>query len=141
MIFSIDPSNGTPVYEQISRQLAFAVASGALKSGELIPSVRQMARDLAVNPNTVARAYRELQAEGIVSPLRGTGLQVSQGAVRKCATIRKEFIRTQIKNIIDDARQSQLSDEEILAAFQSELKKPRRNPRNSSAQSRTGEKS
>ncbi len=139
MIFKIDPSNGTPVYEQIFRQLAFAVASGTLKSGELIPSVRQMARDLAVNPNTVARAYRDLQTYEIVEALRGTGLQVSPGASRKCVAIRKEFIRMRMKNVIDEARQSQLSDDEILSAFQTELQKPSRRNRNQSSKPRTGE--
>jgi DNA-binding transcriptional regulator YhcF (GntR family) len=56
MLFHVDVRNGLAVYEQIVRHIKFAIADGALRSGELVPSVRKMARDLAVNPNTVARA-------------------------------------------------------------------------------------
>ena len=74
MFFAIDFSDGLAVYEQLVRQVKYAVAAGALKPGELIPSVREMARDLAINPNTVARAYRELQNDRVLSSVRGTGL-------------------------------------------------------------------
>ena len=123
MIFKIDPSNGNPVYEQIALQLKFAVASGGLKTGELIPSVRQMARDLAVNPNTVARAYRDLQDDGIVDPVRGTGLQIATGALRKCTSARREFLRERLRGTIAMARQSGIEDREIDVLFQSELGK------------------
>ena len=63
MFFTIDPSNGLAIYEQIVRQVTFAVANETLKPGDLVPSVRELARELAINPNTVARAYRDLQAE------------------------------------------------------------------------------
>ena len=64
MFFHIDPTNGLAIYEQVARQVMFAVAGGALAPGEMVPSVRELARELALNPNTVARAYRELQARG-----------------------------------------------------------------------------
>ncbi len=73
--------------------MKFAVAAGVLRPGELVPSVRELSRQLVVNPNTVARAYRELQNEGLIEPVRGTGLQVAEGAIERCRQARGEFVR------------------------------------------------
>ena len=62
MLFRIQPNNGIPIYDQVVRQVKFGVAAGAIVPGELVPSVREMAKQLAINPNTVSRAYRQLQA-------------------------------------------------------------------------------
>ena len=66
MLISIDASSGLAIYDQIVRQIKFAIASEAVLPGELVPSVRELAKQVAVNPNTVARAYRELQAENVL---------------------------------------------------------------------------
>ena len=73
MICQIETNNGIPIYEQICRQVKFAVANGSLLVGEHVPSVREMATRTAVNVNTVARAYRDLQSEGVLVSIRGTG--------------------------------------------------------------------
>ncbi len=122
MFFNINPSNGVPVYEQVSRQILFAVAAGGLASGEMIPSVREMARQLAINPNTVARAYRQLQDQEILETVRGEGMAVAKGARAKCKSVRTKLIREQIAQVLRAARQSQLSDEEIRKMVESELK-------------------
>ena len=70
------------IYDQVVRQIKFAVAGGVLKEGELVPSVRELARELTINPNTVARAYRQLQDDGVLTSVRGTGLAVAAGAGR-----------------------------------------------------------
>jgi len=107
----------------------------------MIPSVRQLAKDLAVNPNTIARAYRDLQDDGIITPLRGTGLQISQGALRKCTTARRDHIKGRFRSIIDEARQSQLDDSEIHTVFESELAKRSKMSRNNTVDvSHAGEK-
>ncbi len=121
MYLHIDADNGVPVYEQIARQLAFLIADGALKPGELIPSVRQLARDLAVNPNTIARAYRQLQDQEIVEPVSGTGLEITRRAVTICRRERDEWIRLRLAQIIAEARSSRLSDSDIQRLFQTEL--------------------
>ena len=82
MFFQIDPHNGLLIYDQIVRQIKFAVASGALKPGERVTSVRELARELAINPNTIARAYRQLQDDEVLVSVRGTGLEVATGAGR-----------------------------------------------------------
>lgn len=122
MFFKINTSNGIPVYEQVARQIMFAVASGGLETGEMVPSVRQMAKDLAINPNTVARAYRQLQDQGVVETVRGSGLAVTRRAATKCKSAREKLIRDRIKDVLIDARRSQMSDQEIKKIVNEQLK-------------------
>jgi GntR family transcriptional regulator len=121
MFFSIDPSNGLAIYEQIVRQVKFAVASETLKPGELIPSVRELARELAINPNTVARAYRELQGEGVVDAVRGTGLAVTSVARRQCLDERIKLVRTRLRQVLAEAKQSQIPHGDLRSLVDSEL--------------------
>ena len=100
MICQIDINNGIPIYEQISRQVKFAVANGSLLVGEHVPSVREMATSAAVNVNTVARAYRDLQAQGVLVSIRGTGLAVASDAPEKCRHERLEMIRERLRYIL-----------------------------------------
>ena len=113
VFFKINQTNGVPVYEQISRQIAFAIASEGIAVGELVPSVRNLSRDLAVNPHTVARAYRQLQDEGILETVRGEGLLVTSTAVKQCKTLRKQLLSERMLQVMEEARQSHLSDEEV----------------------------
>ena len=69
MFFSIDVNNGVAIYEQIVRQVKFAVAEESLKPGQLLPSVRGLSVELALNHNTIARAYQQLQSEGVLEAL------------------------------------------------------------------------
>ena len=121
MFLSVDPHNGLAIYDQIVRQVKFAVACGALRKGELVPSVRELARELAVNPNTVARAYRELQGAGVLSPVRGTGMEVADGADRRCRGQRLELIRARLRQVLVEAIQSQLDVNELRALLEQEL--------------------
>lgn len=121
MFFRIDASDGIPIYEQISRQIKFAVASEALRPGEMIPSVRELARELAVNPNTVARAYRDLQAEGILEALRGTGMLVTRQAVKQCRADRIELLRQRIRQVFEEACRGQLALDELRVLVNEEL--------------------
>ena len=123
LFFDIHTSNGVPVYEQVARQIVCAIASGGLETGQMIPSVREMAKDLAINPNTVARAYRQLQDESILETVRGSGIAVVTGAKQKCRTKRSKVIRGRIAGVMEEARQSQLTDDEIMKMIQTELKK------------------
>ena len=121
MFFTIDPSGGLPIYEQVVRQIKFAVAGQVVKPGELVPSVREVARQLAINPNTVARAYRQLQADGVLEPVRGTGLQVPSGALELCRRERLNLIRRRLRAVLTEARQSRLDGDEIRELVESEL--------------------
>jgi GntR family transcriptional regulator len=121
MFVHVDPSNGIAIYDQIVRQVKFAVASDALKPGNLVPSVRELARDLTVNPNTVARAYRELQADNVLQPLRGTGLEITAVAPKKCQADRAALIRSRLRSVLAEARQSGLPADEIRSLTEEEL--------------------
>ena len=84
ILLDLNTSDDRPIYGQIADRVKFAVAAGVLRPGELVPSVRELSKQLVVNPNTVARAYRDLQTEGLLEPVRGTGLQVAEGAPERC---------------------------------------------------------
>jgi len=71
--FTIDTKSGVPLYRQIIEQVKFAIAGGTLSTGDQLPTVRQLAVDLSINPNTVIRAYRELEIEGVLETHQGSG--------------------------------------------------------------------
>jgi GntR family transcriptional regulator len=81
--FGLDLRSGVPVYRQIIDQVRVGMASGALTSGDQLPTVRQLAVDLAINPNTVLRAYRELELGGLLETQQGTGTFITQKKVRR----------------------------------------------------------
>src|SRR5215475_10883437 len=121
MFVHVDVRNGLAVYDEIVRQVKFAVADGALRTGDLVPSVRELARELAVNPNTVARAYRQLQSDGILSSIRGTGLEVAARARDRCRRETVELIRARLRQVLLEARHSQLSADELRELVDVEL--------------------
>ena len=82
MQLHVSPSDGVPIYQQVVNQIKYLVASGRLQQGDQLLPVRKLAEQLIVNPNTVARAYRELEAEGVVESRRGSGVFVSAGVSR-----------------------------------------------------------
>jgi GntR family transcriptional regulator len=123
MFFQIDFGNGLAVYDQVVRQVKFAVAGGVLKEGELVPSVRELARELTINPNTVARAYRQLQDGGVLSPVRGTGLAVAAGAAQRCRQERVELIRARLGQVFAEARQSRIDPQKLRTMVEKELTK------------------
>ena len=129
MFIQINPDNGIAVYDQIARQVMFAVASGTLGPGDLVPSVRELARELAINPNTVARAYRELQHQEVVEPVPGTGLAVRSGARRACQTERRALFRERIGHALAESFEAGLSAEEVAALVDAEIARLRKTHR------------
>lgn len=121
MLLHVDARNGLAVYDQIVRQVKFAVANGALASGDMVPSVRELARDLAINPNTVARAYRELQDDGVLETIRGMGLSITSSARRQCQAERTKLIRARLRLVLDEALRSGLTAGEIDELVEAEL--------------------
>ena len=80
--FGLDPQSGVPVYRQIMDQVTGGMAAGMLKAGDQLPTVRQLAVDLAINPNTVVRAYRELEIRGVLDSQQGTGTFIAEQKVK-----------------------------------------------------------
>ena len=113
MFFEINPTNGIAIFEQISRQVKYAVASGALRAGDLVPSVRELATKLAVNPNTVARAYRDLQSDGFLEPLRGEGLRVTKQALERGRKHRTKLVSDRVRVVVVEAKQSGMTRDEF----------------------------
>jgi GntR family transcriptional regulator len=123
ILLDLSAADGRPIYGQIADRIKFAVAAGVLRPGDLVPSVREVSKQLVVNPNTVARAYRDLQTEGLLEPVRGTGLQVSEYAAERCRKARAEFVRERIRSAIEEARQTRLDPAEIESILQEEWAK------------------
>lgn len=121
MQLSIDPDNGIPIYEQLVRQVKYAVAEGVVVPGQVIPSVREMAKHIAVNPNTVQRAYLQLQSEEVLEPLRGRGMVVCQGAKRRCITDRQQLLTERLDAVIQEAVHSGLDSERLRTMFEKSL--------------------
>jgi GntR family transcriptional regulator len=113
LLLDLNSGDSRPIYGQIVDRVKFAVAGGVLRSGDLIPSVRELSKQLVVNPNTVARAYRDLQSEGLLESVRGMGLQVAEGASERCRAARREIVRQRLRQAIEEARQSSLDPTEI----------------------------
>ena len=121
MILDIHPDWPVPIYEQIVAQVTFAVASGALETGSMIPSVREMAQQLLVNPNTVARAFQELEQRGVVTARRGRGMEVTAEAPVTCRAQRQEILRGRIREALREAASSALPPDEIRQLVEEEL--------------------
>lgn len=113
MDVQVDMESATPVFRQLAEQVKAAVARGAIRPGEAIPSVRQMAGIALVNPNTVTKAYRELEYEGVIYTRRGLGVFVAEDAVEKCTSGRREELRKRLNEIAVEARQAGISLEEL----------------------------
>ena len=85
MLFRPNPATGVPIYLQLMEQVKHAIETGALRPGEQLPGIRPLAEELVINPNTVARAYRELEHEGVIELRHGAGAFVSESRGRKPA--------------------------------------------------------
>ena len=122
MFFSIDPNNGVAIYEQIVRQVKFAIAEGTLKPGQLLPSVRALSQQLAINPNTIARAFQQLQADAVLEAMRGRGLAVRAEAPKTCMEARRTLIAQRLRAALAEALHAGLSTTEIRNIVADQLK-------------------
>lgn len=110
---SIDPRAEIPIYVQLKNQLRYLIQSGVLRPGEQMPTVRELAVDLAINANTVARVYADLEAEGIIERVHGKGTFVASKIEPRKATDKLERARELIAGTIKSLRGMELSDFEI----------------------------
>ena len=83
MFLRVEPSSPVPIYRQIMDQVMSGVASGALSTGDQLPTMRQLAVDLEINPNTVVRAYKELEIRGLIETHHGTGTFIGSNKVKR----------------------------------------------------------
>jgi GntR family transcriptional regulator len=121
MLFRPNPSSGVPIYVQLMEQVKHAIETGALRPGEQLPGIRPVAEELVINPNTVAKAYRELEHEGIIELRHGAGAFVSGNARPKKLTERLRAGQAIAGDAVQRLRGSGLGDEEIRRLFEAEL--------------------
>jgi GntR family transcriptional regulator len=121
MFFSIDPGGDVPIYEQIVQQVKLAVADNVLVGGQMVPSVRQLANELAINPNTIARAYQQLQSDLVLEPLRGRGMVVRRDAIKRCTKARNSLVADGVRRALANALAGGMSPDELRELFESEL--------------------
>lgn len=122
MFFSIEPNNGVAIYEQLMRQVKFAVAEKTLKPGQLLPSVRILSQQLAVNPNTITKAFQQLQGEGVLESVRGRGIAVQSDALERCMNDRRTLIAERFRVVLAEALQAGYSESEIFGLVKDQLR-------------------
>lgn len=113
MRIQVSEHDGTPIYAQIVRQVKHLVAAGRLDEGEKLPSVRALAEQLIVNPNTVARAYRELEAADVVVTRRGAGVYVAKNGSRLSHPEKLRILSERIDALLVEARQLDVDGETL----------------------------
>ena len=114
MQIHISTADGVPIYQQIVNQIKYLVSSGRLTAGEELPPIRALAEKLVINPNTVARAYRELEAVGIVEKRRTAGTYVSDQGSPLARRERLKILTERIDALLAEARQMDIAFEEVV---------------------------
>src|SRR5215471_5924045 len=114
MQIHISPSDGVPIYLQIVQQVKYLVGAGRLAPGEELPPIRVLAEQLLINPNTVARAYRELETAGIVTKRRTAGTYVSDAGSPLARRERVKILAERIDALLAEARQMNIAIEEVV---------------------------
>lgn len=112
-MFSLNPNSGVPIYRQIMEQAQRMVASGQIQPGDYLPSVRELAKQHAVNPMTISKAYGMLESEGLLIRQRGKGMQVADRNIHPSSL---DMLQPALDQLVTAARQLNLSQEEIIAA-------------------------
>jgi GntR family transcriptional regulator len=121
--FAIDARDGVPIYLQIVEQIKRSVALGRLKPEEALPSVRQLALDLTINPNTVARAYLELEHQGVISKRQGQGTFVSAQGAEASRRERQKIVGALLEKAIVEAVNSGMTAPEIDEIYQQRMRR------------------
>ena len=110
----ISDQDGVPIYVQLINQIKYLVCSGRLQTGEQLPPVRKLAEQLVINPNTVARAYRELENEGLVTSRQGAGVFVAEGGSPLARREQNRILLDRIDMLVTEARQMNVDVETLV---------------------------
>lgn len=124
---SLDLATGVPAYRQIIDQILGAISAGSLKGGDQLPTVRQAAVDLSINPNTVVRAYRELEIRGVLSTQQGIGTFVTKTSVRPDEAVRQRQLDQLVSDTLARAGAAGIGADELLARLRDFLADQGRN--------------
>jgi GntR family transcriptional regulator len=121
MILRPNPASGVPIYLQLIEQVKHSIETGALRPGEQLPGIRPLAERLVINPNTVAKAYRELEHEGVIELRHGAGAFVSANGPAKKLTDKMRNAQTIVSTAIEKLRDRGVTDEEIRRLVEAHL--------------------
>ena len=121
-MISIDPGSFIPIYEQVKKEIRRLVALGALKPHDSLPSIRELAGDLVVNPNTVARAYRDLEQDGFIYTQKGRGCFVAGQNLPQLELARNGYLNQVFDQAIDEAGRFGLGPPEVLKLVERRLR-------------------
>jgi len=121
MLLRPNPSSGVPIYLQLMEQVKHAIETGALRPGEQLPGIRPLAEELVINPNTVAKVYRELEHEGVIELRHGAGAFVSGTAPAKEATDKLRAGQAIVAAAVEKLRARGVTTEEIRRLFEAEM--------------------
>jgi GntR family transcriptional regulator len=124
MFFKLTPTTGLPLYLQLMQQIRHSAETGALKDGDQLPGIRTLAEELVVSPNTVVKAYSELEHEGLLELRQGSGAFVCVKRRTRSLTADVNVARRRIRDLIEGLREDGLLDGEIRRAFEAELLYP-----------------
>lgn len=113
-MFKIDMRSRTPIYEQIIDSIKELVVKGVLIPGERLPSVRDIAKEMTLNPNTVQKAYQELERQGIISTLRGKGTFISEDIQANNKILKRSQLMEELKKLVVEAIYLDLSKDELI---------------------------
>ena len=126
MLFPPNPLSGVPVYRQLIEQVRHAIETGALRAGEQLPSTRKVAEDFVMNPNTVAKAYQELEHQGVIEMRKGLGAFVARAGRARGDLIQKA--QPVLRAAMDRLAALGLSEEQMRRLFENEVIRQRHEP-------------
>jgi GntR family transcriptional regulator len=121
MLFRPNPSSGVPIYLQLMEQVKHSIETGALRAGEQLPGIRPLAEELVINPNTVAKAYRELEHAGIIELRQGAGAFVAGNARVERLADKLKAAQATVSAAIAKLRSQGITDDEIRRLVEAEL--------------------
>jgi GntR family transcriptional regulator len=121
MIFQVDFKSGKPVYLQLVDQVRYAAASGALRPGDPLPSIRPLAEELRVNRNTIAKAYTELESQGVIETVPGKGCFLKENNSPFTKQVRQKLLLTEVDEAVVMAHHLQVDREKFLALVRERL--------------------
>ena len=125
-MFRVTPQSGEPIYEQLIRQIKHAIATGALKQGDQLPTVRELAAQLVINPNTASRAYRELERQGLLETTAGRGSFVKISPPKLFREERKKRLQPFVQQLIAEGRALSFTDDELIELLREEIHNSRK---------------
>jgi GntR family transcriptional regulator len=122
LFLQVLPASGVPIYRQLQDQIRSQIAGGRLVAGEFLPSVRQLAQRLAVNPMTISKAYSLLERDGLVELVRGQGMRVLAPSPSASGKARRQVLLPLLEQVVATARQLSLTSDEVISLLKPLLK-------------------